>query len=240
MHPYQVIFLDLDHTLVDTRRQYDLGLSQAIQALYQGDVPSDFIQRFHYHHALLWEQYDKRQIDTQYLRRQRFIRAWKDFGVTRSDVEADEFHAAYNATFEQTLFTYPGTLEMLKEMAKSHTLSIVTNGTPDLQWRKMTIAGLTDLIPESAVIISERIGMAKPHPSVYQAACDALHVEAKNALMIGDNYRADYLGAKKFGMDAIWYVPDPDMNGAEGEDVALRRPEQVLEQIGQMEQARMV
>jgi 2-haloalkanoic acid dehalogenase type II len=240
MHPYQVLFFDLDHTLVDTRRQYLLGLAKAIEELYQGKVPKAFIDRFFHHHEQLWELYDRREITMLQLRRERFLRAWKDFGITKSEAEADLFQETYNRTFEHTLFAYPGTVEMLETLAKRYRMGIVTNGSPDLQWRKLEITGLARFFPESAVIISERVGLAKPHPSVYQAACDALEVRPEDALMIGDNYRADVLGAKEFGMDAIWYVPDEGMEAVAGAERALRTPEQVVEQIARMEQARLV
>jgi HAD superfamily hydrolase (TIGR01509 family) len=240
MHPYQVLFFDLDHTLIDTRRQYDLGLAKAIEELYQGKVPETFIERFFYHHERLWELYDKREITMHQLRRQRFLRAWQDFGITKSEEEADLFQETYNRTFEDTLFAYPGTIDMLETLSKRYRMGIVTNGSPDLQWRKMEITGLTRFFTESVVIISERVGLAKPHPSVYQAACDALQVRPKDAVMIGDNYRVDVLGARAFGMDAIWYVPDDRMVSTEGKERALRTPQQLVEQIAQMEQARRV
>ncbi|MCL6443993.1 MAG: HAD-IA family hydrolase [Alicyclobacillus sp.] len=211
MASFEVIFFDLDHTLVDTRRQYALGMVEALERLYGDEVPADFIPNFMRHHEQLWSEYDKRLITMKDLRRERFLRAWRDLGVERQPEEAEAFQCAFDATYEHTLFPYDGVHEMLAALAQDHRLGIITNGSPDLQWRKMGITGLQPYFREQDVIISEQIGEAKPHPSVFAAACERLGVDKGAALMIGDNYRSDVLGARNFGMEALWFVPDPQM-----------------------------
>jgi HAD superfamily hydrolase (TIGR01549 family) len=240
MGEYRVIFFDLDHTLVDTNLQHKLSLERTVKQMYNGAVPEDFIPRFLAHHEALWTLYDRREITMTELRRLRFLRTWQDYNVEKTDSEADRFNDVYMSTLEETVIAYPGTTEMLEALAAKYRLGVVTNGSPDLQWRKMTIAGIDRFIPESALIISEHVGKAKPHPMVYQAACEALQVSAREALMVGDNYRADYEGARVFGMDALWYVPDPAIPGRHQGHVAVRRAEDVLSAISKMEQARRV
>ncbi|GMA51697.1 noncanonical pyrimidine nucleotidase, YjjG family protein [Alicyclobacillus contaminans] len=238
MRPYRVIFFDLDHTLVDTNRQHQLSLQRTVQTLYGGQVPQDFIPRLLRHHDALWKQYDERIISMQELRRQRFLRTWRDYGVERTDDEADVFNQLYMDAVEEALFAFPGTLAMLANLAADHQLGIITNGSPDLQWRKMQATGISKYIPESALIISEHVGAAKPHPSVYAAACAALSVAHGEALMVGDNYAADVAGAEACGLDALWYVPDAGMPHRLGERTAYRTAEEVVLAIRERELAR--
>ncbi|MCL6631886.1 MAG: HAD hydrolase-like protein, partial [Alicyclobacillus herbarius] len=116
MVPYEVVFFDLDHTLVDTRRQYDLGLHEALEALYGEALPTGFQARFMHHHEQLWVEYDAREITMDDLRRERFLRAWRDFGVERTEAEAAAFQRRYDETLERTLFVFPGTHEMLQKL----------------------------------------------------------------------------------------------------------------------------
>lgn len=239
---YDVIFFDLDHTLVDTRGQYRLGLAAALGEMYGEQAPKHFEEHFMRHHESLWSQYDRREISMLELRRQRFLRAWQDFGVVKDDAEADHFHQVYDATFETTLHAFPGALEMVRTLADKHRLGIVTNGSPDLQWRKLGIVGLQTYFPEETVIISEAVGKAKPHPSVYEAACQALRIEPAQALMVGDNFGSDVQGARNFGMDALWFVPDPPesvsaLTCTYGE-TPLLTAEEVLSQIAELEKSR--
>jgi HAD superfamily hydrolase (TIGR01549 family) len=243
MDVYKVVFFDLDHTLVDTRRQYDIGLARTIEILHQGDVPEDFVDRFMHHHGLLWKEYDRRDVTMETLRRERYIRAWRDYGVAKDIVDADQFQGVYDSIFDETLFTYPGTTSMLEALRRKYRLGVVTNGSPDLQWRKMRATGLDRFIQEEHLIISGNIGHAKPHPTVYEAACKALDVSPTAAIMVGDSWPADVAGARAFGIDAVWYVPDEEMAAAavaaDG-DNPIQRAEEVVDRIEKMEQARLV
>ncbi len=238
---YEVVFFDLDHTLVDTRKQYDLGLARTNKILYPEGVPGNWQERFMHHHEQLWAFYDRRELTMQQLRRERFIRTWRDFGKECSVAEADHFQEVYLAGFQETLFAYPGTLEMVRSLAEHHRLAIVTNGAPDLQETKLRAAGLSPYFPKGTLIVSEQVGQAKPHPSVYAAACAAMDIRATQAVMVGDNLHADVEGAQAFGLDALWYVPDPEMAAAAHEiygKTPLTQPQQVLQELTRIEQAR--
>ncbi|WP_051663023.1 HAD family hydrolase [Alicyclobacillus macrosporangiidus] len=241
MSAYDVIFFDLDHTLVDTRQQYHLGVPKAMRALYGDAWPDTFLERFLHHHELLWPNYDRRVMTMEELRRERFLRAWRDFGVEKDAEEARRFHEAYMAAFPETLRPYPETHRLLEALSPEHRLAIITNGSPDMQWEKVRLCGLDRYFSEEVLFISERIGHAKPHPSVYQAAMTGMGVAARDALMIGDNYQADIEGARACGMDAVWYVPDPEgfrQLCAQVSDPPLHRAEDVVARVRELEAAR--
>lgn len=241
MSRYSCVFFDLDHTLIDTLGQYHKGLAIALHELYGNEISADdFEQQFMRHHDQLWRLYDKREITMLDLRRQRFLRAWKEFGIERTTEEADKFHSTYDATFETTLETFPGTMELLDELSQRYRLGAITNGSPDLQWRKVCITGLNKYFREADIIISERIGKAKPHPSVYDAACKDFNVDETNAVMVGDNFLSDVQGARDFGLDAVWYVPDEKILSKQAQyaerEIPLRKASEVPGRIARLEQ----
>jgi putative hydrolase of the HAD superfamily len=49
------------------------------------------------------------------------------------------------------------------------------------------------------------VGYEKPHPAIFKAALEAMDVEAKESLYVGDVYSVDYLGATRAGMQAILF-----------------------------------
>jgi HAD superfamily hydrolase (TIGR01549 family) len=228
-----VIFFDLDHTLVDTRRQYILGMPMALRELYGTDYPDDFVDHFLRHHDELWLEYDKRSISMDTLRIERFLRTWRDYEIHKQREEAERFQHVYDGTLEKTLFTFPGTLELLAQLASSYRLGIITNGAPDIQSRKMHITGLTQYFTPGQVTVSANVGKAKPDPSVYAWACEVMNTSPASSLMIGDNFAADYEGAMACGLSAIWYVPDPEMTDASPREglAPLRTTSQVLQEI---------
>lgn len=54
------------------------------------------------------------------------------------------------------------------------------------------------------VLPSGAVGVAKPNAAFFRMAADAAGVRPEEALMVGDSYRADVLGAWSAGMDAVW------------------------------------
>src|SRR5207237_8042834 len=43
----------------------------------------------------------------------------------------------------------------------------------------------------SAFVLSTKVGVMKPGPAMFEAACRALEVDPADVLMVGDNFRAD-------------------------------------------------
>ena len=54
------------------------------------------------------------------------------------------------------------------------------------------------------VLPSGAVGLAKPDPAFFRMALDHAGVDAAEALMVGDSYRADVRGAWSAGMDAVY------------------------------------
>src|SRR6266702_137882 len=54
------------------------------------------------------------------------------------------------------------------------------------------------------VVISEGLGLRKPHPAVARAGLRGLGLAAGEALLVGDTYGEDVAGARAAGLDAAW------------------------------------
>ncbi|XP_068486551.1 uncharacterized protein [Phaseolus vulgaris] len=77
-------------------------------------------------------------------------------------------------------------------------MAVVSNF--DNRLRKL-LKDLNVLILFDAVIISSEVGYEKPDSRIFQAALDQVNVEASKALHIGDDEKADKLGANDVGID---------------------------------------
>lgn len=56
-----------------------------------------------------------------------------------------------------------------------------------------------------AVIISSEVGYEKPDIKIFKAALDQVHVEAGKAVHVGDDQKADKVGANAIGIDCwLW------------------------------------
>src|SRR5439155_1511425 len=54
------------------------------------------------------------------------------------------------------------------------------------------------------VVISEGLGLRKPHPAVARAGLRGLGLAAGEVLLVGDTYGEDVAGARAAGLDAAW------------------------------------
>jgi putative hydrolase of the HAD superfamily len=62
------------------------------------------------------------------------------------------------------------------------------------------IADCFETITDSGIV-----GKEKPDPAIFEAAVRSLGVSAPESLYIGDVYSVDYLGATRFGMQAVLF-----------------------------------
>ena len=84
---------------------------------------------------------------------------------------------------------------------------------PEMMLRQVEKNGIAALM--DAMVFSSALGRRKPAPEVYQAALEAVDVEAGRALFVGDRVREDYEGPRSVGMRAVICVahatePPPD------------------------------
>jgi putative hydrolase of the HAD superfamily len=77
-------------------------------------------------------------------------------------------------------------------------IAVVSNGIRDL-----TEFVSHHRLDVDAIVDSRSHGRVKPHPTIFQAALDALYVPAVEAVMVGDSLEEDVEGARALGMRAI-------------------------------------
>jgi len=93
----------------------------------------------------------------------------------------------------------PATLRQLK--ADGRRLAILSNGTPAMLAAAVRNAGLDDVF--DAVLSVEEVGVFKPHPAVYQLACERLGLTPEAICFLSSN-GWDAFSAKAFGLRVLW------------------------------------
>ncbi len=61
--------------------------------------------------------------------------------------------------------------------------------------------GLLHLV--DAALTSARVGVRKPHPGIYHRAAEALGVDPRDAVFVGDSWEPDVRGPRRTGMTAV-------------------------------------
>jgi 2-haloacid dehalogenase len=124
-----------------------------------------------------------------------------DFALATLHLEDAELHGRLMNSY-LVLDVYPEVPAVLRRLkAAGMKLAILSNGTPAMLSAATTHAGVADIF--DAVLSVEEVQIYKPHPAVYQLACERLDVAAKQVCFLSSN-GWDAYSAKAFGFHVLW------------------------------------
>ncbi|MBS7566585.1 YjjG family noncanonical pyrimidine nucleotidase [Mucilaginibacter sp. Bleaf8] len=220
MKKYTHLFFDLDHTIWD----FDKNAEEALHELYElhnlqalGVASAvAFIETYTRNNHQLWAEYHLGKITKDTLRHLRFNKTFTDLGMQPEAIPAG-FEDAYVQLCPTKTNLFPHAHETLSYLQAKYTLHLISNGFQEST--KTKIAG-TDLAKYfDNIIISEEVGVNKPHPNIFKHALELAGAVKEESLMIGDSLEADIYGALNFGMDAIYFNP---LNLTKPDDVPVQ------------------
>ena len=208
MKQYKAIFLDWDDTIGDWTGAEHKAL-QDIYAHYHLDTlyPAfeDYLNAYKPYNLELWGMYGRGEVTKEKLHFERFYRPIERMNeLTNERVKelAHEMGAEFLRLTNKYFSVLPGAAEVVRELAKTYPLTIISNGFKEVQYYKFAHSGLADCFAHT--IISEEVGINKPQPEIFRIALQMNGVTADEAVMIGDSYSSDIQGAKNAGIDQIW------------------------------------
>lgn len=112
---------------------------------------------------------------------------------------------AYHETKSRELRVYDDVYEVMRELGKTGLLlGIISAGLTVKQAEKIVRLKITEFLDPRAIFISDQIGISKPNPKLYRKACEAVSIDPKEAMYVGDNPKADVEPAKRLGMVSVW------------------------------------
>lgn len=99
----------------------------------------------------------------------------------------------------------PGAVEALAQLQPKYRLVVATNARDSDEaeiWEALQRAGLADLLER--IYCFKSVGVTKPEQAFYDFILNDLSALARQTLMVGNDWEADILGAKRAGLWAIW------------------------------------
>lgn len=114
-------------------------------------------------------------------------------------------------TYWNTFLDNMAVFNRVTEFLEMHTsqgckFCILTDLTAHIQFRKIQKLNLSQYI--DYLVTSEEVGVEKPDALMFEKALEKLRCSANEALMIGDNWEKDILGATAKGIRSIWINHD--------------------------------
>ena len=203
--PPDLVLFDLDETLFDDHFARSQGLAavrrkndvlRARPLSWLRERYGELLQASHREEVELG-------IDPTTARHERFRRLGVLCGASWSDREIDRYVAEYRAGYSRGVRAVPGSSGLLARVRRRAQIGIVTNSRVREQEEKLAAIGLDHRV--DFMVVSEGVGFWKPDPRIFQAALDRAHVDPPRAVMIGDSWEADIMGAHASGIRAVWF-----------------------------------
>ena len=118
-------------------------------------------------------------------------------GARFAEPMADGFHRSALAVVRKNR-------PVLARLALERRLGVVSNFTGNLRecLDELELSSLFSVVVDSSVV-----GAAKPDPTVFVRALEAIRVPAASAWFVGDNPENDVRPASKLGMTTCWLAP---------------------------------
>jgi putative hydrolase of the HAD superfamily len=211
---YKHIFFDLDHTLWDFERNSRETLEELfeIYSLKQYGINAfeDFLTIYKQVNDEKWDLYRKGLLTKATLRATRFYDTLLRFEVDHPELAAEIDHEYISRSPHKTNL-FPHAIEVLGYLSEKYQLHIITNGFSEVQDIKITKSGLQPFFTHR--ITSETVGVNKPDPVIFRHALKLAGAKRTESIMIGDNLDVDIIGARRVGLDQVYFNPDKKAHG---------------------------
>ncbi|GAA0579623.1 HAD family hydrolase [Actinomadura livida] len=203
----EVVFFDLDGTLVDHRSAVWEAIGRIVRSAPDAAAPPEELMA-------LWWTLEGRHM-REYLagecsfaehhrRRVRSFLPMLGEPVPESPGLLDAWIAErYLGVFEESWRCYPDVrpcLDALARLPGGPRLAVLTNGDPEQQRAKLARFGLLGFF--EAVLTPSELGAAKP--AAYAAACRSMGTDPAHAVNVGDMLESDVNAAARAGLTGIW------------------------------------
>jgi len=204
---YKHVFFDLDRTLWD----FDQNMIDALRDIFFDfnldtifpDIKT-FIATFTKNNDYLWEKYRLGELKKDVLRYKRFDLTLRDYGVNEPLI-AKRIGEEYIRITPLKTALVPNTREVLEYLKPKYKLHIITNGFDEVQFPKLEKCHIANYFDK--VVTSETSGFHKPCPEAFGYSLSSVNAKKEESIMIGDDLEIDIVGAKKFGIDQIYFNP---------------------------------
>ncbi|MGY5452272.1 pyrimidine 5'-nucleotidase [Agarivorans sp. MS3-6] len=192
---YQWVLFDADETLFDFDAFAGLKL---MFSRYNVDFSEQDYHVYQTKNLPLWVDYQAGKISATDLQQQRFSH-W----ARKLNIHPQQLNSAFLSAMAEICRLLPGAKDLVDALLGKVNMGIITNGFTALQTIRLERTGLKDYF--FPLVISEQVGVAKPHVAIFEHAFKHMQYPAKDAiLMVGDNPHSDIQGGINAGIDTCW------------------------------------
>ena len=198
------IFFDLDHTLWDFEKNSELSFKKIFKKYTITINFEKFIETYIPINFKYWKLYRNGEISKEFLRYNRLKEVFNLFDYEIDDKIINNISHDYIEFLPENNKLMDGAIEILEYLKPKYRLFIITNGFREVQDKKLKNSNIKHYF--EAIYDSESVGVKKPDPKIFRHALIDSGSKSQESLMVGDNYEADVLGAKKLRIKTLHFV----------------------------------
>ena len=196
------LILDLDNTLYSYDAPHKIALSAVLET---------FSTTFNISKEQTKQSFDKARLNTHLElparaashNRLLYLQKMFEYNDLNSMKYGLEFYELYWGTFLKNMSLFENVIDyLITHKLNGGKICILTDLTAHIQYRKIEQLGLAKYV--DFLVTSEEVGVEKPHPSMFTKALRKLECIPSEALMIGDSWSKDIVGANALGIPSIW------------------------------------
>lgn len=196
---YTTLLFDLDDTLMDFKKAEENAIEKLLLK-YSLPATEENKRLYSLTNQSKWKALERGEITRKELFATRFPDFFKALGVEADGAKAN---ADYMHFLSQGRFVVDGAEDICRELRKSYSMYIITNGAKIVQQGRLTDLPLMQYF--DGVFISEEVGFDKPKKEYFDHVFLNIPEKDKSkCLVIGDSLSSDILGAVNYGIDCCW------------------------------------
>ncbi len=191
MKNIKAVIFDLDNTILDRSRTFRNFIMSFVES--------------YFNHLGTTELLIQRIIDLDqdgYKDKTELFRELVEELPWKTKPELYELLEYYQTHYVRNAILMDQAKEVVQYLKTKYRIGLITNGRSIIQYGKIDRLGIRDEF--EFILVSEEVGIKKPHPQIFEIAIDRLQVRPEECIYIGDHPKNDIEGAGKSGMKTIW------------------------------------
>ena len=196
---YEILFLDLDDTILDFHKAERVAISKTIRD-FGVEPTEEILARYHIINKWHWEQLELGTMTRVQVLKNRFAVLFRELGVT-----ADKTACArvYERNLSIGHYFLPGAEEAVASLSKKYRLFLASNGTTSVQMDRIASANLERFFEK--IFISQQMGHNKPSKAYFDACFAQIsNFDRSKTLIVGDSLTSDIRGGNNAGIATCW------------------------------------
>lgn len=196
------ILFDVGDTLHSLNNYTGIARKVMIEQLIDQGVPINDVDKGQRIFERVVKRYAKPHADLYFLNADFFKKFFQEIDIKIDNTLLYFSIMTYRDTLHSLLTPSLVAITVLSTLkSMGYKLGVVTDGSKDSAYEILLRLGIINFF--DAIVVSEEVGVEKPHPNIFKEALDRLNSKPSETMIVGDSLKRDIDGGKRLGMVTV-------------------------------------